>query len=376
MINNSIFYFFQIFIMISYKDIKFDCRYFRGDIPCTPSKNYGVNCLKCDYYSKFTEKILIIKLGAAGDVIRTTPILYPLKKSYPDSKIFWLTRSKDLVPMHTTPSADVALSFNLENVLMLQKTQFDIVINLDKDNEAIALMDSIEAKQKFGYTLKNGYCVPVNERAYDKYMTGVFDEVSIANKKSYPEEIFEICGYKFNKEKYLLDIEDIPLPDININASKPVVGFNTGCGSRWTSRLWKNEYWIELIKLLEKNYEVVLLGGEQEDITNKYLADNSSAKYFGYFNLKTFISLMNKCDVIVTQVTMGLHIAVALNKYVVLMNNIFNPNEFELYGNGGIISPRKACKCFFRAECINDEYKCMDTLMPEDIFASIKKFRK
>jgi len=362
--------------MISIKDIKFDCKYFRGDIPCSPSKEFRVNCIKCNYYKKFEEKILIIKLGAAGDVIRTTPLLYPIKKDYPNSKIYWLTHSKNLVPIHTYPSADISLEFNLENVLMLQQMKFDIVINLDKDNEAIALMYSLDAKKKYGYTLKEGFCIPENPLAINKFMTGVFDEVSLANKKSYPEEIFEMCGYKFNKEKYILDFDSDSFLGFDIDKNKPVVGLNTGCGSRWTSRLWKNEYWIELVKMLIDKYEVILLGGEQEDISNKFIAEKSDAKYFGYFSLDTFINLVNNCDIVVTQVTMGLHIAIALNKYVVLLNNIFNPNEFELYNNGEIISPRKPCKCFFRPECINTEYKCMDSLLPEDIFNSIKKFPK
>lgn len=362
--------------MISIKDIKFDCKYFRGDIPCSPSKEFRVNCIKCNYYKKFEEKILIIKLGAAGDVIRTTPLLYPIRKDYPNSKIYWLTHSKDLVPIRTYPSADISLEFNLENVLMLQQMKFDIVINLDKDNEAIALMYSLDAKKKYGYTLKDGFCIPENPLAINKFMTGVFDEVSLANRKSYPEEIFEMCGYKFNKEKYILDFDSDSFLGFDIDKNKPVVGLNTGCGSRWTSRLWKNEYWIELVKMLIDKYEVILLGGEQEDITNKFIAEKSDAKYFGYFSLNTFINLVNNCDIVVTQVTMGLHIAIALNKYVVLLNNIFNPNEFELYNNGEIISPRKPCKCFFRPECINTEYKCMESLLPEDIFNSIKKFPK
>ena len=53
-----------------------------GDIPCKPHKQYGVHCIDesgndCPNYSSFKEKILIIKPGAKGDVIRTTPILHP-----------------------------------------------------------------------------------------------------------------------------------------------------------------------------------------------------------------------------------------------------------------------------------------------------------
>ena len=51
---------------------------------------------------------------------------------------------------------------------------------------------------------------------------------------------------------------------------KKLLDLNTGCGGRWTSRLWPEEYWIELAqKLLDNNYEVILLGGPEEDEKNK-----------------------------------------------------------------------------------------------------------
>ncbi len=106
----------------------------------------------------------------------------------------------------------------------------------------------------------------------------------------------------------------------------------------------------------------------QENDKNIFLCEVTGAKYFGVYDIKTFINLVNKCDVIVTQVTMSMHIAIALGKKLVLMNNIFNPNEFELYGSGEIIGPRKECKCYFLPKCTNKEYQCMDYLMPEDVF--------
>ena len=66
----------------------------------------------------------------------------------------------------------------------------------------------------------------------------------------------------------------------------------------------------------------------------KCLKKQTGATYFGYFKLEQFINLMYQMDVIVTQVTMAMHIAIALQKKIVLMNNIFNPYEFELYGRG------------------------------------------
>ena len=85
-----------------------------------------------------------------------------------------------------------------------------------------------------------------------------------------------------------------------------------------------------------------------------------------------FIALMDSCDTVVTTVTLAMHIAIALRKHVVLMNNIFNPNEFELYGRGRIVGPAKTCHCFFRGTCTNSEYFCMDSLTPTMIMDAIE----
>ncbi|MEO8446967.1 MAG: glycosyltransferase family 9 protein [bacterium] len=360
--------------MIKLSEVKSDCRFFRGHIPCKPNKLHGVMCDNCDYYDKTDKKILIIKLGAAGDVIRTTPLLYPLRENFPASKIYWLTNSPGLVPMHTKPAVDEVLEYNLQNITFLSEIEFDVVINLDKDYEAISLAKKITAKKKYGYTIKNGYCYPVNEAAEHKYFTGIFDNISKENKQSYLEEIFEICNYKFSGQEYLIDLDKKHDVDFPIDNLKKVVGLNTGCGERWTSRLWEDKYWIELIrKLKAEKIEVILLGGPSEHEKNSLLNELTGAKYFGVFDIKTFINLVNKCDAVVTQVTMSMHIAIALRKKLILMNNIFNPNEFELYGNGVIVQPRKECTCYFQPTCINKDYKCMDYLMPEDIYEACLK---
>jgi hypothetical protein len=54
-------------------------------------------------------------------------------------------------------------------------------------------------------------------------------------------------------------------PSQTVVLSGPIVkeiGLNTGCGGRWTSRLWPESYWISLAKRLKKaGYQPLLLGG-------------------------------------------------------------------------------------------------------------------
>lgn len=355
---------------ISVSDLKLNCRYFRGDVPCKPHKDYGVHCLDesgndCIYFEAIKKKILIIKLGAIGDVIRTTPLLRKLKLVEPHAEIWWLTSTPEVIP----DIVDVTVPFTAQNVVVLQSTSFDAVYNLDKDKEACAICSLLKSENKRGFTLRDGKCVPINAVAEHKYMTGVFDDISKSNEKSYQEEIFEICGFEFNGEQYIMP--NLGHYNWKLKTKKKIVGLNTGCGGRWKSRLWPDAYWISLSKKLNKaGFFPLLLGGEEEHKKNLKLARLSGAKYLGYFPLQQFMSLINQCHLVVTAVTMAMHVAIGLHKKIVLFNNIFNKSEFELYGQGEILEPDIECNCFYNPNCPNN---CMQYLSVDRVFDSCQR---
>lgn len=349
-------------------DIKTDCLFFKGDLPCAPHKKTGEHCASCAAYQKISKRILIIKLGAIGDVIRTTPLIRRIRKEFPNAKISWLTHTPAILPVQ---AIDEILKYDFTSVLYLQQVKFDIVYNLDKDKDACALVNTINATHRFGYCLKDGVPFPMNQLAEHKFSTGLFDDVSKANQKSYVQEIFELAGWNFEGEEYLFDNHQDKGFVWNLPAEKNLIGLNTGCGDRWTTRLWPETHWVKLIQLLQQEgFEPVLLGGEQEHEKNSKLANLTGAHYSGFHSLPKFINLMYQMDLIVTQVTMAMHIAVALQKQMVLMNNIFNPFEFELYQRGQIISPSKPCECYFQGTCKNGQ-SCMTELSAESVLHAI-----
>lgn len=352
---------------LSSQSLRADCIHARGDIPCKPHKHHGVHCDDCSHYRQRKGRVLIIKLGATGDVIRTTVILQPLREKYPDHEIWWLTLSPEVVPS----SVEKRLRYSPENVLTIQQVPFDVVINLDKDLHACALMSTISAPQTYGFTLVDGLPSPVNALAQHKFITGIFDDVNKANTVSYPQEIIELCGLTYSGQEYVMDAPG-PSPLTIPDGTGLVVGLNTGCGDRWIAREWPIDSWISLIEMLKgAGHRVVLLGGPAEHERNVMLQQRTGATYEGTFPLGVFPAIVNACDVVVTAVTMALHVAIALKKRVVLMNNIFNKHEFELYGRGVLIEPEKTCTCFFQHDCTNPEYRCMNHLRPETIFAAV-----
>ena len=349
--------------------IRSDCFHFKGHVPCTPHKQRGVHCEDCPEYRTRRGRILIIKLGAAGDVIRTTPLLDPVRREFPDHALTWVTEFPELLPS----IVDDPLRWDTNAVLLLRHLRFDLVINLDKDRQACALAKEVRATRKIGFTLgPDGVCAPVlagatpemTEAVTAKFHTGLFDDVNQACRLTYLQEIFAICGYEFAGQEYVLD-RPKPAPVFELPSGKAVIGLNTGCGGRWTSRLWPENYWSELATALQADgYSVVLLGGAPEDEKNRRLATTTGASYPGHFDLQTFIGLMDRCDLVVTAVTMAMHLALGLGKQLVLLNNIFNPHEFELYGRGVILSPDQECTCFFQSRCTNENF-CLETLRPD-----------
>ena len=359
---------------MDYKEIKFDCKHFKGSLPCKPNKEFNFICQGCSAYQKIERKILIIKLGALGDVIRTTPLLVKLKQLYPNSKVTWLTLSPCVLPQN---EIEIVYHLNAVSLFNIQNSDYDIAINLDKDTEACILLTKVNAVEKYGFIWENGHISVANDAAKHKLLTGLFDELSKNNTKSYLQEIFEICNLKFNGEPYLINLNEGLSQKWKSKFSeltdKKIIGLNTGCGPRWNTRLWPVNYWKDLVELLQKaDYFPVLLGGELENEKNIVLSKQTGVYYPGFYSLEEFIAITNSMNVVVTQVSMMMHIATALQKQMVLINNIFNSHEFELYGRGEIVEPPQECLCYYGNSCVKG-ISCMNDIFPIDLFNAIQR---
>ncbi len=356
-------------------DVKFDCRHFKGYVPCTPHKEKGVVCTDCPAYDPVRRRILIIKLGAMGDVIRTTPLLVRLRKEYPDAQIHWITHTPDILP---AGKIDRIYPWNETSLHILKALDFDIAVNLDKDLEACILLRQVKARRKFGFIEHEGHVWPLSPAAEHKILTGLFDDLSKANTRHYIAETFDICGFDFQDEPYLLDV-DAALREKwrGIYREKtgdgPYVGLNTGCGARWPTRLWPEEYWVELIQRMQRAHlSPILLGGPDEDARNRRLHQATGAFYPGTFSLKEFIAMIAATDAVVTAVTMAMHLAIGTRRRMVLFNNIFNRHEFYLYGRGVIVEPDTGCDCYYGQTCRRPRH-CMRDLPVDKVWNALQE---
>lgn len=364
--------------------INYDCRYFRGDVPCGPHKSEGVHCEGCKYYVRTGERILIIKLDAAGDVLRTTAILPGLKEKYPQSRIWWITMPESVQLFKGNGYVDKVFDISLAP-MVLAADEFDMVVNLDAAPLSSRLAAVSRAKKRigFGYNAA-GYVYPLSPEAEEWFCMGLFDDRKKANTKTYQRIMLDICGLKPSDHsiQYALTPEESEFAAAfaaanGIGRNDFVVGLNTGAGGRWEKKKWTEDGLIDLVRLLHERRsgtKILLYGGPHEVERNKRIASavKGSAIDAGCRNtIREFAALLDLSDIVVTADTMALHLSLALRKKTVAVIGPTSSAEIEMYGLGPKLTADMPCLCCYLKTC-DKEPDCMSSISPLEVLQAIE----
>lgn len=365
--------------------LNLDCLHYRGEKPC----KYNRLCEGCDKYEAFGRKILVIKLGAMGDVLRTTPILPKLKAKNGACHLTWLVSEEAALLLENNPYIDRVLVLNMETSLRLMVETFDEVICLDKAPSATALASMIRAEKKVGYGMDTtGNIYPFDEASEYSFSLGLSDELKFKkNTKTYQEMTFEMLGLEWDMDNYVFNLPEKYtefaknfLVEHSVDLDKPIVGLNTGCGRAFPLKKWTESGFTELADMLvdKLGAEVILLGGPHEVDRNRSIA--SSAKLWilntgNDFSLLEFAGILKMCDVVVTSDTIGMHVAVAVGENVVALFGSTSTVEVELYGRGEKIRAGFDCEPCYRKVCTRTP-TCMESISSSQIFDKIEGFLK
>lgn len=386
--------------MIDLPLIQFDCKHFMGDRPCMPNKRYGVFC-SCEYYEKdeaITEpfpdipktiiqqspegekKIIIVKLDAVGDVLRTTSILPSLKEKYTDSTITWITKERSYEVLKDNELID-EIYFDNDELDHVYNDTFDIAINLDSGKDSCAIMSKVSARETYGYHLANDKPYPINVLGNEWYLMGVNDNVKKQNTKTYHKIIHEICGLEYHNtqphlgmppEKFIRT-EELK-KQFGLDKYKEFTLINLGGGNRWQYKKWTKQGYIELINSLSRNTDIaigVIAGGEDRDFYKEITEEiikNGNIILFGCDNsMEDFICIISLAQKVFTSDSLAFHISTGLNKYTVAVVGPTSYTELDVFGHGKILRSDKVdCLCCYLNVC-DKTITCMNTLDAKEI---------
>ena len=149
--------------------------------------------------------VLIVKLGATGDVVRTTPLLGRLS-----GQITWVTAAKNTILLEGLK--ENLRCFSWEQRELLRNRSYDLVINLEDTLDVAEFLKGVESKQVFGaYLGPNDSLLYTDDsrRWFDLSLISRFgrreaDKLKLRNRHTYQELIFAALGFGFDGEEYLL----------------------------------------------------------------------------------------------------------------------------------------------------------------------------
>ena len=348
-----------------------DCKRFTGYKPCFSDHNCWENgCKECIPGGK---KLLIINLDAMGDVVMTTAQLHGLKRKYPESTIYWITLKIAAPLLYNNPLIDHVFEYTFESLSILEQIEFDVVMNVDKSQRSGAILMKLNSKDKLGFGLNNyGKIIPMNEGAFYNYQLGMDDNLKFKiNQRTGQDYLADTFEIDYNNDDYVFQFTDDEKHFISeyknkvgISETDEVIGFNTGCSNTFPNKkmtLEQHEVLIERF-LSYNRFKIVLLGGPEDYERNKYLEERFQNQIINTptdGGVRKGACYEDIPNLVITGDSFGMHLAIALKKYVIAWFGMSCWTEIEMYGRGIKLFPdglhcapcwKKSCP--YDLECI------------------------
>ncbi|AEV98521.1 hypothetical protein A4D02_21785 [Niastella koreensis] len=287
-------------------------------------------------------KILLIKTGAAGDVVRTTVLLNVLQGA-----VTWVIDSKyaAILPnehphLHRVITLEEAQSVLLHEV-------FDHTISLEESLECAILASRIPTNKLTGVYLEDKQLCYTSDAAgwYDMSLisalgTACANDTKKSNTATFQELLLEMFGFSFEGEPYCIHHNS------KITRVAGVIGIETRVGARWPNKGWSG-YPVLINKLQQQGYTCKLL--EQRSTLAEYLDDIAG------------------CSFIISGDTLAMHVALAYKIPSIALFNCTSPAEIHDYGTlTKIVSPLLT-EAFYKTSF---SQAVIDSITPDEVFTA------
>jgi heptosyltransferase I len=327
------------------------------------------------------QRIALIKPSALGDIMNSLPVLTALRQHYPSAHISWIVNRVYEPILHGHPDLDETIPFErsmgrqgaiegplamLRFVRKLRRRRFDLVIDLQGLLRTGLMCFATGASRRLGLkSAREGaslfYTEVVDDRhgsphAVDRYWR-VAEHLGIgAGPKAFrlPEDSLAGIWADETLETY----------------AKPRLAL--AVGSRWITKRWPPEHFAELARRAQRAFggTVVLLGAPDEaDLARQTAAliEGPALNLAGSTSLVQLSALLARMDVVLSNDTGPLHVAVALGRPIVAPYTCTRVDRNGPYGQEHrAVETLVHCQGSYLRQCARLE--CMKELTPDRLW--------
>jgi len=228
-------------------------------------------------------KVLVVKHGALGDVVRTSYFTRPLRRKYGDAlSLCWITSPAAVPLIAHNPDID-RICTNFDEVL---GEAFDVVYSLDDEDEVLASIDRLLCARIVGVYRKAAQIAYSADSAawFDMGLRSRFgkaraDELKKLNTRSHGDIFAEIFAVNTPEPQFHGDAGLEASYRSWLGDRRPTVGINPFAGGRWPAKELRTPELDAFVRsvlaserLLAKDGNVVLIGAGNDREKNLALA--------------------------------------------------------------------------------------------------------
>ena len=322
--------------------------------------------------------ILVVRLGALGDIVHTIPAAAALRRAYPTARIDWLVEAKhreilDLVPVidHLVVVRDPSFLAWVDATRVVRSARYDVALDFQGLMKSAVLARASGARRVLGFSIWH-----VREKgARPFYSEGVdVESVHIIRKNLRLLEALEIREPRI--EFPLIRVDSLAHAAILDQAGgAPYAVINPGAA--WPNKRWPAQRYGELAAFLHEVRGLVpfVLWGPGEAPLAQAVVDAApgAARLAPPTRIPDMVEIFRHAALVVSGDTGPLHIAAAVGAPTV---SIFGPTDPARNGphlpEDIAVSRFTSCGCHYDRRCHLADW-CLESLPVAEVTAAVQQ---
>ena len=323
--------------------------------------------------------ILIVRLGALGDVIHAVPAAAALRKTFPDARIDWLVDAKhrDIVDLVTAidravPLESPTMAGWTAALRSLRAIPYDIAIDLQGLMKSAVLARASGAARVVGFSIWH-----LREKTARPFYSDAHEaEGGHVIRKNL--RLLRAVGVA--EEEIRFPLAEVPSPALDdlrrrIPAGRPFALVNPGAA--WPNKRWAPERFGELAAFLRDECgltPVIVWGPGEEGLAQEVIAASSGAAIAAPpTRVADLVALARAAALLVSGDTGPLHIATAVGTPTVSLFGPTDPDRNGPYAPEDVaVSRYESCGCHYDRRCHEPSW-CLGQVEVAEVCAAVQR---
>jgi heptosyltransferase-1 len=327
-------------------------------------------------------RVLIVRLGALGDIIHAIPVAAALRRRWPDARVDWVVESKHAALLEMVPVVSSLVPIDSRRVLgrggwlsmagALRASDYDVALDVQGLVKSAVVARLSGARRVVGFDTAS-LREPSARWLYSEQAGPAGRGHVVARNLG----ILRVLGIETADWEFPLR-ETAPSPGVRQVLERHegrLALMNPSAG--WPNKRWPAERFGELARVMAERLALVplvLWGPGEEGLARAVVeASGGRAAQAPRTTLGDLAALVRAARVVVAGDTGPLHLAAALRTPVV---GIYGPTDPARNGPWSAadecVSRREVCECYHKRACVAARW-CLLDISVEEVAAAVER---